>query len=614
MEQASLIKVNNLIGSRLCGPKLAIFPEKLALTKHHLLFVTGKKDFKISYKSIDAIRFVDSVSERRYPISGQTGFTLLLYTKSFYIYELTVCTLDEARALQQSIESLISNCDVTLLYPFFYEPPFSRSVPKFILDEGHLELLKSPQTNGWRVSSVNRSYEVCPSYPKKLLVPADISDSVITESGNFRRGGRFPILVYYHRPRDTALLIASEPLITQSSANVGQSLLPSGTIGITGGSVRLPGISYLTSSSNLSTTSTGVTPANRCKADEQLLAAVLAGRHRGIVLDLRDQAALKRSSLQVGVTDSETHYSQWRRVSRPMEPPGSLNEIFSKFIKVCTASGRTSRSTSTSFGNPNSGALVDSLNAIASVAIRPTNSVSTVDHANIEVPRALLNGEGESTSVMGGTAEASQLAIKIRPVAAWLTTVREALAAAVAGATALDARDAFAQQQLQQAQCLLAQKYKDSRSSLSGASRSEPMKEEAKLQGSFVLVQSSQGCDRALVVASLIQIILDPYSRTYEGFQILIERYWIQAGHPFTDRCSHSAFSPLTSGSHSPTFLLFLDCIWQLWQQYPNCFQFTDELLCALSQHVYDSEFGTFLGNNMKERDELNIESSTTSI
>lgn len=92
---------------------------------------------------------------------------------------------------------------------------------------------------------------------------------------------------------------------------------------------------------------------------------------------------------------------------------------------------------------------------------------------------------------------------------AWLGLVRESLAAAVTGATALDAMDVFAQQQLQQDQYLLVQNKR--------GNNVENVNQEAVLRGSYVLVQSSTGRDRALVVAGLIQVILNPEVRTVKG-------------------------------------------------------------------------------------------------
>ena len=48
------------------------------------------------------------------------------------------------------------------------------------------------------------------------------------------------------------------------------------------------------------------------------------------------------------------------------------------------------------------------------------------------------------------------------------------------------------------------------------------------------------------------------------SFEALIEREWIQAGHPFRIRCTRSAFGRSSHGQESPLFTLFLDCTWQV--------------------------------------------------
>ena len=53
----------------------------------------------------------------------------------------------------------------------------------------------------------------------------------------------------------------------------------------------------------------------------------------------------------------------------------------------------------------------------------------------------------------------------------------------------------------------------------------------------FVMLLSEQeGRDMALLVTSLALIILDPDARTLHGFEALVEREWIQTGHPFWTR------------------------------------------------------------------------------
>lgn len=51
-----------------------------------------------------------------------------------------------------------------------------------------------------------------------------------------------------------------------------------------------------------------------------------------------------------------------------------------------------------------------------------------------------------------------------------------------------------------------------------------------------------------------------------------------------------------------PLFLLFLDCVWQLMNQYPAAFEFTETYLTVLSDSMWISLFSTFLFNSPKQR------------
>lgn len=136
-------------------------------------------------------------------------------------------------------------------------------------------------------------------------------------------------------------------------------------------------------------------------------------------------------------------------------------------------------------------------------------------------------------------------------------------------------------------------------------------------EGASVLVHGSEGMDSTLQVCSLAQIILDPDCRTVQGFEALIEREWLQAGHPFATRCKHSAFAPAGNTDkkeHSPVFLLFLDCVYQIMHQFQFSFEFNEDFLILLLDHAYGSEFGTFLGNCPKEREEYAFSTRTTSL
>lgn len=127
---------------------------------------------------------------------------------------------------------------------------------------------------------------------------------------------------------------------------------------------------------------------------------------------------------------------------------------------------------------------------------------------------------------------------------------------------------------------------------------------------SSVLISYEDGIDRTAQVASLAQLLLDPYYRTVSGFQVLIQKEWLSFGHKFHDRTLY----PQPPEEHSPVFLQWLDCVWQVLQQFPFSFQFNSLLLEVIAEHVYSSRFGTFIVNSERERDEEDIEEKTLSL
>ena len=129
-------------------------------------------------------------------------------------------------------------------------------------------------------------------------------------------------------------------------------------------------------------------------------------------------------------------------------------------------------------------------------------------------------------------------------------------------------------------------------------------------------------------------VMLDPYYRTLEGFICLIEKEWLAYGHKvrfftihsptshlfiyfyffkFGDRCGHYFYTNNESET-SPIFLQFIDCVYQIMHQFPNEFEFNERLLIAVLDHSNCTQFGTFVGNCVRERELLQLRDNTISL
>ncbi|KAK9283122.1 hypothetical protein L1049_011353 [Liquidambar formosana] len=166
------------------------------------------------------------------------------------------------------------------------------------------------------------------------------------------------------------------------------------------------------------------------------------------------------------------------------------------------------------------------------------------------------------------------------------------------------------------------------------------------LESASVLVHCSDGWDRTTQLVSLASLLLDPYYRTFKGFQALVEKDWLSFGHPFSDRVgmptiygsgnmpfdlsrqsssggfpsspmrqSSGSFTSQASGSshaqnsnnYSPIFLQWVDCVSQLLRMYPLAFEFSSAFLVDFLDCVLSCRFGNFLCNSEKERQQSGV-------
>ncbi|XP_013586519.1 PREDICTED: phosphatidylinositol-3-phosphatase myotubularin-1 isoform X1 [Brassica oleracea var. oleracea] len=163
------------------------------------------------------------------------------------------------------------------------------------------------------------------------------------------------------------------------------------------------------------------------------------------------------------------------------------------------------------------------------------------------------------------------------------------------------------------------------------------------VESASVLVHCSDGWDRTTQLVSLACLMLDPYYRTFTGFQALVEKDWLAFGHPFSDRVgmpnisgsgnfdlprqsssagsypsspvrqstqsggSQSSSSSHAQNNYSPIFMQWVDSVSQLMRMYPCAFEFSPTFLVDFMDCLLSCRFGNFLCNSEKERQQCAI-------
>ncbi|XP_074738389.1 myotubularin isoform X4 [Strix uralensis] len=130
---------------------------------------------------------------------------------------------------------------------------------------------------------------------------------------------------------------------------------------------------------------------------------------------------------------------------------------------------------------------------------------------------------------------------------------------------------------------------------------------------SSVVVHCSDGWDRTAQLTSLAMLMLDSYYRTIEGFEVLVQKEWISFGHKFASRIGHGDKNH-ADADRSPIFLQFIDCVWQMSKQFPTAFEFNEQFLITILDHLYSCRFGTFLYNSESLREKEKVSEKTLSL
>uniref|UniRef100_A0A8D9BHH3 Lateral signaling target protein 2 homolog n=1 Tax=Cacopsylla melanoneura TaxID=428564 RepID=A0A8D9BHH3_9HEMI len=346
--------------------------------------------------------------------------------------------------------------------PYSYRDTFQSEWERMKFDESPVR---------WRQCSANQNYELCETYPKYVIVPSGIDDTLLKSSADFRSNQRFPVVVWRHQKNGAVIARSSQPQVGMLGwrKKEDEMLLEQITKACAG-------------------------PSGAAGCHEQ-------GSKKLLIMDARSYTAAYSNRIRSGGYEFVEYYPfsemSWMRLV-------NIHDVRACFQALQLCSQATSN----------------------------TSWWKAVD----------------------GTS--------------WLQNMHLLLVSAVNLAATIE------------------------------------------LEARPVLVHCSDGWDRTPQLVALAEILLDPYYRTVKGFQVLVEREWLEFGHKFDDRCGRNE----KTSERSPVFLQWLDCVYQLLVQFPTEFQFNSMFLVKLAQHTYATLFGTFLCNSSKDREDKMVAGQTFSV
>ncbi|KAF4591568.1 protein phosphatase [Ophiocordyceps camponoti-floridani] len=430
---------------------------------------------------------------------------------------------------------------------------------------------------GWRITSINKDYVFCDTYPAVLVVPTKISDNVLKYAREFRSRNRIPVLSYIHPVNNCTITRSSQPLagITRKS-NVQDEKLVAASF-----SAWMPG------------------------AADEPTPPVSQPESAGLEPDLseteryEDELISRSAAMYDEKTGEQLVYGR-QQTNMIVDARPTINAIVNQVQGMGSENMDKYPFATKSFLN------IDNIHAMRNSLNKVIEALKDADISPLPPNRELLNQSG------------------------WLRHIHNVL-----DGSAIIAR-------------------------------------RIGIKHSHVLIHCSDGWDRTSQLSALAQIMLDPYYRTLEGFMVLVEKDWLSFGHMFRLRSGHlshedwfvvqkdalagskvhpgdgDALQNVLSGakrffnqnkddaelssiseaasSHvvddeatmpkmvSPVFHQFLDCTYQLLRQSPNRFEFNERFLRRLLYHLYSCQYGTFLYNSEKQRQDARVSERTSSV
>lgn len=194
---------------------------RLLATNFRLKFQTPKGTLRKELEWMKDARFFDVPmglvedikDEKSTTITGAIEYKLTVKTKDLRQLIFLVTTEQDLRNVIDAVTAFSTPGNPTLLFAFKHFDAIRASAQLQEPDGWNIydplqeytrmgietEIIPNP-SSPWRVSNLNRDYQLCSSYPAVLALPRSISDQALRAVAGFRKRGRLPALSWCGGP------------------------------------------------------------------------------------------------------------------------------------------------------------------------------------------------------------------------------------------------------------------------------------------------------------------------------------------------------------------------------------------------------------------------------
>jgi myotubularin-related protein 1/2 len=208
-------------------------------TASHMLQMTRSNPSVHSWLNIP-LACIDRIDKERKPKdSKQTGITVLFTCKDVRQHRITIQpTNDDDNEVDRAIATMAAYAfpnNMKYLFAFTHMGKNAETHSLLYNPQDHFNIMEeytrqgmlSDGENGasrWRLTDANGEYRLCNSYPKALIVPAEILDEDLFIVSAFRSGQRIPVLTWGNKQTGATLWRSSQPKAGVSGSNIHDEL------------------------------------------------------------------------------------------------------------------------------------------------------------------------------------------------------------------------------------------------------------------------------------------------------------------------------------------------------------------------------------------------------